>query len=82
MNGKQQTVIWMGLSLIFVRLITTSQGKILWQVITGGSGGGNTSLGPSGEIGRMIPKNQGGGAIGAPLSTSGSQSMPNGYVGV
>lgn len=71
MNHKQQVVLWMGISLIIIRLLTTSQGKVLWNVITGGNGGGPDN----GFIIRQIPHNQthnpyANGAVGGPLVPS------------
>lgn len=41
MTGKQQTVMWLGLLLIVVRLFTTNQWSALWGTVkTGGNPGG------------------------------------------
>lgn len=47
MNGKQQAVMWMGLTLIALRLFTTSQWKDIWNTILKG-GGGSSSKGGGG----------------------------------
>lgn len=36
MNGKQHTVMWLGILLVTVRLFTTSQGKDIWKLLTTG----------------------------------------------
>lgn len=33
MNGAQKTVMWLGFSLIVIRLFTTNQWKLIWQEI-------------------------------------------------
>lgn len=45
MNGKQNAVMWMGLTLIVVRLFTTSQWHDIWSTIL--KGAGKSSGGPS-----------------------------------
>lgn len=51
MTGKQSAVMWMGLTLILLRLFTTSQWKDIWKTILKGesssdSGGGLDFLNP------------------------------------
>ena len=48
MTGKQQAVMWMGLTLIILRLFTTNQWKDIWKTILKGSGGGSSSSGGGG----------------------------------
>ncbi len=45
MTGKQQAVMWMGLTLIVLRLFTTSQWKDIWGTILKGGGGSSSGGG-------------------------------------
>lgn len=55
MNAKQNAVMWMGLLLIVVRLVTTSQGKQIWAVLmSGASKGGGTDIIP--PLGPLLPE--------------------------
>ena len=44
MNGKQQAVMWMGLTLVLLRLFTTNQWKDIWATILKGGGSTNKGL--------------------------------------
>jgi hypothetical protein len=44
-NGKQHAVLWLGFTLIALRLFTTQQWSLLWGTVTSGSPG------PAAEIG-------------------------------
>lgn len=46
MTGKQHAVLWLGLSLIVVRLFTTDQWSALWSVLHAGA---SSSSGNSGN---------------------------------
>ena len=39
MTGKQQAVMWLGLTLILTRLFTTNQWKDIWATILKGNSG-------------------------------------------
>ena len=45
MTGKQSAVMWMGLTLIALRLFTTNQWKEIWGTILKGGGGSSSSGG-------------------------------------
>lgn len=68
MTGKQQTVMWMGLLLILLRLFSSGQWKAIWKTVLSGegsgSGGSNFPLLPPPV--RSIPDAPGGGAPEAP----------------
>lgn len=53
MNSKQQAVMWMGLTLIVLRLFTTNQWKSIWNTVLKGQG--NSSSSSSGGGGLTIP---------------------------
>lgn len=52
MNGKQSAVLWLGLTLIVVRLFTTSQWKQIWTntILKGEKSSSNLPGGLSGEL--------------------------------
>jgi len=73
MNGKQQAVMWMGLTLIILRLFTTSQWKDIWGTILKGSGGKSSSGGGGFDPLNPIP---GGGIPGLIFGINDPNSKP------
>lgn len=57
MTGKQQAVLWLGLTLVGLRFFTNGQFKAIWQTVTTGtqsipntgSGGGGSGQGGGGK---------------------------------
>lgn len=45
MNGKQHAVLWLGLILILVRLMTTGQFSAIWQNVIANAGPVNVKPG-------------------------------------
>lgn len=43
MNGKQNTVMWLGLLLIFTRLFTTGQWSQIWHTLSPAAAAGTSS---------------------------------------
>lgn len=53
MTGKQEAVMWLGLTLIVVRLFTTSQWSDIWATLLKGAtkgGGGPSVIPPPGPL--------------------------------
>lgn len=58
MTGKQEAVMWLGLTLIVVRLFTTSQWHDIWATILKGAskgGGGFDIVPPPGPLLPDVP---------------------------